>query len=58
MPSSEVKMPFIKPDMIRKAALYWATLFWMTSQPAATTMMVMKALRMTNSIEMPSTPRW
>jgi hypothetical protein len=29
-----------------------------TFQPASTTMIVMKLLRMTNSIEMPSTPRW
>ena len=51
-------MPFIRPDMIRKAAMYWATFSLITSQPAITTMTVMKALRMTNHTEMPSTPRW
>jgi len=51
-------MPFIRPDMIRNAAMYCETLFWITCQPAATTMMVMKALSSTKSTEMPSTPRW
>jgi hypothetical protein len=51
-------MPFNKPDMIRKPALYCATLLSMTCQPARTTVTVMKLLRMTKSIEMPSTPRW
>ena len=50
-------MPFMRPDMIRKAAMYCATRDWMTCQPATTTMMVMKLLSSTNSIEMPSTPR-
>ena len=50
-------MPFMRPDMIRKAAMYCPTLLWITSQPAITTITVMKLLRITNSIEMPSTPR-
>ena len=58
MPSSETKMPFKKPDMIRKPALYCATLFWMTFQPPSTTITVMKLLRITKSIEIPSTPKW
>ncbi len=37
--------------------MYWATFSWITSQPASTTMMVMKLLSRTNSTEMPSTPR-
>ena len=32
-------MPFMRPDMIRKAAMYCATFDWMTSQPAPTTTM-------------------
>jgi len=51
-------MPFIRPDMIRNAAMYCATFVWMTSQPAITTITVMKAFRITNQTEMPSTPRW
>jgi len=50
-------MPLSRPDMIRKPALYCATLFSITFQPPSTTITVMKLLRMTNSIEMPSTPR-
>ena len=37
--------------------MYCATRAWITSQPAQTTSSVMKLLRSTNSIEMPSTPR-
>ena len=38
--------------------MYWFTRSVMTSQPAMTTMMVMKAVSRTNHTEMPSTPRW
>ena len=38
--------------------MYCATRLVMTSQPASTTMMVMKAVSSTNHSEMPSTPRW
>ena len=38
--------------------MYWFTLRWITSQPAITTMIVMKAVSSTNQTEMPSTPRW
>jgi hypothetical protein len=43
--------------MIRNAAMYCATRVWMTSQPAHTTISVMKLFSSTNSTEMPSTPR-
>jgi len=58
MPSSAQNTPTIRPDRIRKAAMYCATRLVMTSQPASTTMMVMNAVRSTNHIEMPSMPRW
>ena len=51
-------MPLNRPDMIRNAALYCAGLYWMTCQPASTTITVMKLFRMMNGIEIPSTPRW
>ncbi len=44
--------------MIRNAAMYCATRTWIASQPAHTTSSVVKLFRMTNSTEMPSTPRW
>ena len=44
--------------MIRKAAMYCATLSWITCQPAITTSTVMKLFNRMNGIEMPSTPRW
>src|SRR5258706_10080322 len=44
--------------MSRKAPRYWPTRFSITVQPATTTSGVMKELSSTNSIEMPSTPRW
>ncbi len=50
-------MPFINPDMIRKAAMYCAIFSSITSQPANTTKTVMKALSRMKSTEMPSTPR-
>ena len=37
--------------------MYCATRDWITSQPDQTTSSVMKLLSMTNSTEMPSTPR-
>ena len=58
MPSSEANAPLMSPDMMRNAAMYCATRTLITSHPAHTTSSVMKALRMTNSTEMPSTPRW
>src|SRR3989344_1445009 len=58
MPSSAANTPIIRPDRIRKAPKYWCGRSSMTSQPASTTMMVMKAVSGTNHIEMPSTPRW
>ncbi len=36
--------------------MYWACFSSITSQPAMTTMTVMKLFRMTKGIEMPSTP--
>ena len=57
MPSSAANTAFIRPDMIRNAAMYWATRTVITSQPAHTTSTVMKLFSSTNSIEMPSTPR-
>ena len=50
-------MPFISPDMMRKAAMYCATRLWMTCQPAITTMMVIKELSRMNHTERPSIPR-
>jgi len=44
--------------MIRKAAMYCATLSWITCQPAITTSTVTKLFSSTSGIEMPSTPRW
>ena len=38
--------------------MYWLTRSVITSQPAITTMTVMKAVSSTNHTEMPSTPRW
>ena len=38
--------------------MYWLTRLVITSQPAMTTITVMKAVSGTNHIEMPSTPRW
>ena len=38
--------------------MYWLTRSVITSQPAMTTMTVMKAVSSTNHTEMPSTPRW
>ncbi len=49
-------MPFMSPDMTRKAPMYWACFSSMTSQPAITTKTVMKLLRMMKGIEIPSTP--
>ncbi len=43
--------------MTRNAAMYWATLLRMTSQPAITTSTVMKLFSRMNKTEMPSTPR-
>jgi hypothetical protein len=37
--------------------MYWLTRCVITSQPAMTTMTVMKAVSSTNHTEMPSTPR-
>ncbi len=37
MPSSAANTPLMRPDMMRKAAMYCATLSWITSQPAMTT---------------------
>ncbi len=58
MASSALNTPTINPDMMRKDAMYWATRFWMTSQPASTTMMVVKLVSRISGTEMPSTPRW
>jgi len=44
--------------MIRKAAMYWATRFWITSQPAITTSTVEKVVSRISGMAMPSTPRW
>ena len=49
--------PIIRPERIRKDAMYCATFSSMTSQPATTTMTVMKAVSSGNQTEMPSTPR-
>ena len=38
--------------------MYWLTLRWITSQPAITTITVMKAVSSTNQTDRPSTPRW
>jgi hypothetical protein len=38
--------------------MYWFTRSVITSQPAMTTITVMKAVSSTNQTEMPSTPRW
>jgi hypothetical protein len=57
MPSSALNTPIIRPDRIRKAAMYWLTLRVITSQPAITTITLMKAVSSTNHSEMPSTPR-
>ena len=37
--------------------MYWATRFWIDSQPASTTSTVMKLFNRMNHTEMPSTPR-
>jgi len=58
MPSSAAKTPLMRPDMIRKAAMYCATLSSITRQPAITTSTVMKLFNRISGIEMPSTPRW
>ncbi len=44
--------------MTRNAAMYWATLSRITSQPAITTSTVMKLLSRIKSTLMPSTPTW
>ena len=49
--------PFNRPDMMRKAAMYCATFFWIDAQPAITTSTVIKLFSRMNSTEMPSTPR-
>ena len=46
------------PDMIRKEAMYCATRFSITFQPASTTIGVKKEVSSMNSTEMPSTPTW
>ena len=56
--SSAVNTPIISPERMRKAPMYWLTRYSITSQPAITTMTVMKAVSNTNQREMPSTPRW
>ena len=38
--------------------MYWATRYWITSQPAIITSMVMNAVSRINGIEKPSTPKW
>mgnify|MGYP003342289642 CR=1 FL=1 len=50
--------PFISPDRIRNEAMYCATFFWMTSQPAITTSTVVKLLSSSSSSDTPSMPRW
>jgi len=50
--------PLSRPDWMRKAAMYWPTRSLITSHPASTTSRVVKLLRMTKGMEMPSTPRW
>ena len=57
MPSSALNAPLMRPDWIRKAAMYWATRVSITSQPAQTTTSVIRLFRSTSSIEKPSTPR-
>ena len=37
--------------------MYWATRYWITSQPAMTTNTVIKAVNRISGIEKPSTPR-
>ena len=56
--SSAANTPTMIPDRIRNAPMYWCTRSVITSQPAITTMSVMKAVSSTNQMEMPSTPRW
>jgi hypothetical protein len=38
--------------------MYWPRVSVMTSQPAITTITVMKAVSSTNHTDRPSTPRW
>jgi hypothetical protein len=44
--------------MIRKQAMYWATLCSITSHAAITTRMVVKVVSRISGMEIPSTPRW
>ena len=37
--------------------MYWDGLYWITSQPATITKMVMKVVSRISGMEMPSTPR-
>jgi hypothetical protein len=47
-PSVAAKTPTRSPERIRNAPMYWATRSSITSQAAATTRMVMNAVRTTN----------
>ena len=50
-PPSAQHTPLIRPDRIRKAPMYWFTRSVITSQPAITTMTVMKAVSSTSHKE-------
>ena len=58
MASSALNTPIMRPDIIKKAAIYCATLSLIDRHEAITTITVVKLVKRIKGTAKPSTPKW